>query len=135
MRVGGLELVVDERPGYLFVIEEGSIGTGTERYLAALERLGMQSGRQRLLIDARARLDPLEDDVVWAWFGRQSRFAKLAFVFEDELTVAECNMKALAQGLPVRCFNQVQLAQRWLFRERRRSTSSLPPSSEGSGAP
>ncbi|MBX3274378.1 MAG: hypothetical protein KF729_29205 [Sandaracinaceae bacterium] len=135
---------VEARPGYLFVVETGQLTRLSEvkRYTARLDAIARRLERTKALIDARGEVgDPPADvrEAMWSWLTSSERaFDSIAFVLATEMAVARVNMIALSRRAPLRAFDAVQAAQRWLLRdpklsgnltEPRISSSSPPPPS------
>ena len=132
---------VEARPGYLFVVETGQLTRLSEvkRYTARLDAIAKRLERQKALIDARGEIgDPPEDvrEAMWTWLtGAERALETVAFVLATEMAVARVNMIALSRRAPLRAFDSVQGAQRWLLRDPKISTgvtqprisSSVPP--------
>jgi hypothetical protein len=140
---------VEERPGYLYLIESGTLKSVQEvaEYAAALEAIIQRTGIARAIIDARDEMgSEAVPDVVrnamWDWLAAHDRgFQMVAFILPSEMAVARVNMTALARRALVRAFDSVQQAQRWLTRGPRQSSMSLssitppmPPSGVRAGS-
>lgn len=119
---------IEERPGYLFVVEKGQLRDLGEvrRYTLEMETIIAATGIDRAIIDARGEIgSPPQDvrDAMWDWLSAPQRgFALIAFVLPSEMAVARVNMTALSRRAPVRAFESVQTAQRWLMRGPRASS-------------
>jgi hypothetical protein len=124
---------IESRPGYLYVIESGELRSLAElrKYTRELERLIEQTRIKRAVIDAREeRGDPPPEVVkaMWEWLlTPEHGFEAVAFVLSNEMAVARVNMTALAQKAPIRAFDNVHQAQRWLTRS---GKSTMPPPSK-----
>jgi hypothetical protein len=134
---------VEERSGYLFVVESGQLRNRVElrQYIDAMEAIIRRTGTDHAVIDARGEVgDPPVEvrDAMWSWLLDPDRgFSIIAFVLPTEMAVARVNMTALSRRAQVRAFDSVFAAQRWLSRGPRFSTqaisrqpSSRPPPSE-----
>jgi hypothetical protein len=133
---------VEERNGYLFVVETGQLRSVREvaAYAKAMQAVITQSGISRALIDARAEVGdpPIEvRNAMWEWLASPDRgFTMVAFVLPSEMAVARVNMTALSRKASVRAFDSVQQATRWLARSTRPgSTVSMPALATGSSNP
>ncbi len=132
---------IEARPGYLFVVETGQLKrvSDVRSYTGRLDAIARRLERGRALIDARGEIgEPPEDvrEAMWSWLsGPERALEVIAFVLPTEMAVARVNMIALARRAPLRAFDSVQGAQRWLLRDPRISTgltqprisSSVPP--------
>lgn len=122
---------VEERKGYLLVVESGQLRTTAEvaRYARAMQSVVTRSGIDRAIIDARGEVgDPPAEvrEAMWTWLSTPDRgFSKVAFVLPSEMAIARVNMTALSKRAPLRAFDTVQQATRWLTRSTR-STMTLP---------
>ncbi len=120
---------VEERPGYLFLVESGQLadlaelGTYMERLQAIIERTGID----RAIIDARGEQgDPPPEvrNAMWEWLLAPDRgFTMVAFILGSEMAVARVNMTSLSRRGPVRAFENLKDAQRWLMRGLRTTTA------------
>lgn len=132
---------VEERAGFLFIVEQGELRDlrELEAYIAQLEKLIEKTGLRRAIIDARGeRGDPPADvrRAMWDWLAAPNRgLSQVAFVLPSEMAVARVNMTALSQKAPVRAFDSVQQAQRWLLRPVRPSQFGMAPVSGPPGPP
>ena len=133
---------VEERNGYLFVVESGTIRSVREvsAYTKAMEAVIAQCGISRALIDSRAEVGdpPLEvRNAMWEWLAAPDRgFTMVAFVLPSEMAVARVNMTALSRKASVRAFESMQQATRWLTRgSRPGSTVSMPAVAASSSKP
>jgi hypothetical protein len=123
---------VEERPGYLFVVETGTIKSLREvkLYAEAIDRIIKHTKLDRAIIDARGEVGDAPAEVrqaMWDWLTAPDRsFKMVAFVLASEMAVARVNMTALSLRANARAFENVQQAQRWLTRERRNSVMTLP---------
>src|SRR5690606_21829044 len=131
---------VEERPGYLYVVEHGTLLTvdEVEQYAAALELLAARARLRRALIDSRsadAREAPPEvRDAMWRWILAAARsFDQIAFVLPSEMMVVRVNMLARSQRAGVCAFGAVHEAHRWLT-GRQRSLSQTFSAPLGSTA-
>lgn len=130
---------VEERPGYLYVVEHGTLLTvgEVERYADALETLATRAGLRRALIDSR-HADTLEPspevrEAMWSWLVAPRCFDQIAFVLPSELAVVRVNMLARSHRAGVCAFGAVHEAHRWLT-GRQRSLSQTFSSPLGSTA-
>jgi len=129
---------VEARPGYLFIIETGSLESMSElrRYTARLDAIAERLERDKALIDARGEVgDPTPEirQAMWSWLtGADRTFERVAFVLPTEMAVARVNMTALSRKASLRAFDAVHAAQRWLLRERTLSTAGTEPRLESS---
>lgn len=133
---------VEERPGYLFIVESGRITgmTDVRRYQSEVDRIVRSSGLRRALIDARGEVGEPAPEVrqaMWDWLLDAERsFDVVAFVLPEGMVTARVNMTALSRGANLRAFETMSAAQRWLARGGRttvadmRPPSSQPPSTE-----
>jgi hypothetical protein len=141
------QIEVEERDGYLFVVESGQLRNRVElrQYIEAMEAVVRRTGIRHAVIDARGEVgDPPPEvrDAMWRWLLDPDRgFTIIAFVLPTEMAVARVNMTALSRGAQVRAFDSVFAAQRWLQRGPRfstrsmsRSPSSRPPAPASSAA-
>ena len=139
---------MEPRPGYLFVVETGQLTRLGEvkRYTSRLDAIARRLERNKALIDARGEIgDPPEDvrEAMWSWLTDRGRVIEhVGFVLATEMAVARVNMTALARRAPLRAFDSVQAAQRWLLRDPKISTgltqpsiSSAPPPPAAEGPP
>jgi hypothetical protein len=124
---------VEKRNGYLFLVETGQLGSVREvlAYANAMQEVIAKSGIDRAVIDARGEEGDPPPEVraaMWEWLAAPDRgFAKVAFVLSSEMAVARVNMTALSRKAPVRAFDSVHAATRWLTRETRSgSTLAMP---------
>src|SRR5262245_14154134 len=122
---------VDERPGYLLVVETGTLESVEEvrAYTAALDAIIERTGIKRALIDARGEVgepDPEARAAMWDWLAALDRgFTMVAFVLPSEMAVARVNMTALSKRAQVRAFDSTHTAQRWLTRGPRSSSVTM----------
>lgn len=129
---------VEARPGYLFIIETGSLETLSElrRYTARLDAMAERLERTKALIDARGEVgDPSPEirKAMWEWLTAHERtFERVAFVLATEMAVARVNMTALSRRAPLRAFDAIHAGQRWLLRDPRLSTAGTEPRLESS---
>ena len=101
---------------------------------ALIERLMERHGERRVLVDARALQELLDEetcDSVWVWLGQRS-YHQMAVVLPQELAalgLARFNMTGVSAGLPLRAFAAMMDAHRWLdlrtSGERRHSSSMM----------
>lgn len=135
---------VEERSGYLLVIESGRLETLDELqlYTRALDALVQRTGIRRAVIDARGEVGDATEEVreaMWGWLLSEKRgFEVVAFVLPTEMAVARVNMTSVSLGAKVRAFEDVRTGQRWLLRDPRFSTqamSSIPPKPATSSPP
>lgn len=131
---------IEERNGYLFLVESGQLVSVREvgAYANALQALIMKTNIHRAVIDSRGEVGDPPPEVraaMWDWLCATDRgFAKVAFVLASEMAIARVNMTALSRRAPVRAFDNIQTATRWLMRETRRaSTLSMATVNEESG--
>jgi hypothetical protein len=123
---------VEERPGYLYLIETGTLKSIQEvgAYAAAIEAIIVRTGIARAIIDARDEIGDPPPEVrhaMWDWLAAPDRgFQMVAFILPSEMAVARVNMTALSRRAQVRAFDNVQQAQRWLTRGPRQSSMSIP---------
>lgn len=123
-------ILIEERPGYLYMVEQGTLLTVEElrRYSVAMEQLSERTGLRRALIDSRSAstVDPPREvrDGMWKWLLSGRAFDQIAFVLHDEMHVARVNMTALSQRAGVKAFAAVHEAHRWLT-GRQRSPSQV----------
>nr|MDQ3033286.1 STAS/SEC14 domain-containing protein [Myxococcota bacterium] len=142
-------ITFEERPGYLFIVEEGTLRSvaEVEKYAAAIQAVVERTGLMRVLIDSRGTEPVGRDDGVrdalWKWLV-SGRFEQMAFVLSTELQVTSVNMIALSERARIRGFVAVHEAHRWLTGRQRTmsqamSTQNLPAQSrtpaEGVRAP
>ncbi len=140
---------IEERVRYLFVVETGQLRNMAEleRYTREIDALIARSGVDKAVIDARGEVGDPPADVraaMWEWLVSPQRgFTTVAFVLPSEMAVARVNMTALSRRAPIRAFDSVQQAQRWLMRGTRptlsatdvptgRAPSSRPPARQPS---
>lgn len=148
------QIEVEERSGYLYVVETGQLRNLRElnAYTAAMDEIVAKGGVDKAIIDARGEVgDPPAEvrNAMWDWLSAPDRgFTLVAFILPSEMAVARVNMTALSKRAPVRAFQSVQEAQRWLTRGPRASSvmgmapaeasgeriSSRPPPKERGGA-
>lgn len=148
------QIEVEERSGYLFVVETGQLRNLRElqAYTTAMDEIVAKSGVDKAIIDARGEVgDPPAEvrTAMWDWLSAHDRgFTLVAFILPSEMAVARVNMTSLSKRAPVRAFQSVQEAQRWLTRGPRASSvmglmppegtsdrsSSRPPPKERVGA-
>lgn len=113
---------IEERQGYLFVVESGRLSgmRDVRRYHSEVDQMIRATGITKGLIDARGEVgdgDPDQRDAMWEWLLDPSRsFEVTAFVLPAGMAVARVNMTALAKGANLRAFETVSAAQRWLAR-------------------
>ena len=94
---------VEERPGYLFIVESGRMGgiREVQRYQLEVDEIVRQTGIKRALIDARGEVGDAPADVreaMWEWLLDPSRgFEVAAFVLPPGMAVARVNMTALSR--------------------------------------
>ncbi|MGE3632054.1 MAG: hypothetical protein AB7P00_19255 [Sandaracinaceae bacterium] len=126
---------VEERPGYLFIVETGrltSVGD-VRRYQSEVDRIVKRSSIRRAIIDSRGEVGdaPIEArNAMWDWLVDPARgFEVVAFVLPPGVGVARVNMTALSRGANVRAFDTVTAAQRWLSRGGRQTLGGKRPSS------
>jgi hypothetical protein len=127
-------LDVEERPGYLFVVEQGSLRSVEEvaEYAAALEMFSARTTLRRAMIDGRGNdvVEPAADvsDALWRWLVSGRAFDQVAFVLGTEMQVVRVNMLARSQRAGVCAFGAVHEAHRWLTgRQRALSQSFTSP--------
>jgi hypothetical protein len=123
---------VEERNGYLFIVEKGWVRSIEEvhAYTRAMEDVIAKTGIDRAMIDARDDGEPPPEvrKAMWDWLGSDRGFAAVAFVIGSEMGVARVNMTALSRKMAARAFDNVQQATRWLTRSARPgSTIGVPP--------
>jgi len=129
---------VEARPGYLFIIETGSLDSMSElkRYTARLDAMARRLQRTKALIDARGEVgDPSPEirKAMWEWLtGVDRTFERVAFVLATEMAVARVNMTALSRRAQLRAFDAIHAGQRWLLRDPRLSTAGTEPRIESS---
>lgn len=147
------QIAIEERSGYLFVVETGQLRNLRElaEYTTTMDEVIAASGIQKAIIDARGEVgDPPAEvrNAMWDWLMSPERgFAQVAFILPSEMAVARVNMTALSRRAPVRAFESVQEAQRWLTRSTKpnssvvgmqvqadRSSSRPPPLQRGDAA-
>lgn len=132
-------LEVEERPGYLYVVEHGTLLTigEVEQYGEALELLATRAGLRRALIDSRSADDlepsPGVREAMWRWLVAPRCFDQIAFVLPSELAVVRVNMLARSHRAGVCAFGAVHEAHRWLT-GRQRSLSQTFSAPLGSTA-
>lgn len=125
---------VEERPGYLYMVEHGTLRSVDEvqRYATAMEDLADRTGLRRALIDSRLSepVEPPKDvrDAMWRWLLSARAFDQIAFLLKDEMHVARVNMTALSQRASVKAFAQVHEAHRWLSGRQRTLSQGIPVS-------
>lgn len=130
------QVEVEERSGYLYVVETGQLRNMRElhAYTSAMDEVVAQTGIDRAVIDARGEVGDPPAEVraaMWDWLGSPERgFSLVAFILPSEMAVARVNMTALSRRAPVRAFTSVQEAQRWLTRGPRATSSMFAPSAE-----
>ncbi|AKF10525.1 hypothetical protein [Sandaracinus amylolyticus] len=113
-------LEVETRPGYLFIVEHGTLRNVDEvdQYAAALELLVGRTGVRRALIDSRAadaiELPPDVRDALWRWLLTARVFEQIAFVLGSEMAVVRVNMVARSHRAGICAFGAVHEAHRWL---------------------
>lgn len=116
------QIEVEERSGYLYVVESGQLRDLRELsgYTSAMDELVAKCGIDKAIIDARGEVGDPPAEVrngMWDWLMAPDRgFALVAFILPSEMAVARVNMTALSRRAPVRAFESVQDAQRWLTR-------------------
>ena len=130
--LGGARIEVEERPGYLYMVEHGTLRSVDEvqKYAAAMELLAERTGIRRALIDSRSS-DPIEPprevrEAMWKWLLSARAFDQIAFLLKDEMHVARVNMTALSQRASVKAFALVHEAHRWLSGRQRTLSQGLP---------
>ncbi|UJR86072.1 hypothetical protein [Sandaracinus amylolyticus] len=113
-------LEVEQRPGYLFIVEHGTLRNVDEvgQYAAALELLVDRTRVRRALIDSRAadavELPPDVRDALWRWLLTARAFDQIAFVLASEMAVVRVNMVARSHRAGICAFGAVHEAHRWL---------------------
>lgn len=115
---------------YLRVTERGTLCSPAEveRYTAVLEAFGREQHRRRLLLDARQETPaeaPESAAAMWRWLRTQTAFDAIAFVLESQNTCTRVNMTALSERLPLRAFEQLAPALRWLTQGATSSSTRL----------
>jgi hypothetical protein len=121
---------IEERAGYLFVVEKGQLRdlADLRQYVQHMDAVIASTGIDRAIIDARGEVGSPPEEVrgaMWDWLCASTRgFSLVAFVLPSEMAVARVNMTALARRAPVRAFDSVQSAQRWLVRGGSRASSA-----------
>ncbi len=131
IELGRAVVEIEERPGYLLVVETGRLTSLADLrvYHGELERIVRQRKVTRALIDARGEVGDAPPDVreaMWDWLLDPARgFEVVAFVLHASVAVTRVNMTALSRGANLRAFESVSEAQRWLARGGR--PSSLAP--------
>lgn len=122
---------VEERPGYLLLVEQGTLRSvaEVEHYAGALEHLSQRTGLRRVLIDSRGTEPVGRDDGVrdalWKWMLSGRAFDQMAFVLSSELQVTSVNMVALSERAAIRGFSAVHEAHRWLTGRQRTMSQTL----------
>ncbi len=135
------QVEVEERAGYLFIVESGQLRTLRElhAYTSAVSAVVTESGIDRAIIDARGEVGDPPPEVraaMWEWLSSPDQGFKLvAFILPTEMAVARVNMTALSRRAPVRAFHSVQEAQRWLTRGPRASSLLAMPADRPSSRP
>lgn len=129
---------VEGRAGFVYLVESGTLKSvrEVEAYADAMEDLIARTGLFRAIIDARGEVGDPPPEVraaMWEWLAAHNRgFQMVAFILPSEMAVARVNMTALSKRAPVRAFESLQQAQRWLVRGPRQSSVSIPAfSAEG----
>lgn len=111
---------VEERPGYLLMVEHGTLRTVDDvaHYASAMEILADRSGLRRAVIDSRQAdaIEPPKDvrEAMWRWLLSARAFDQIAFVLDNEMHLARVNMTALSQRANIKAFTAVHEAHRWL---------------------
>lgn len=122
---------IDERPGYLYVVEQGTLlsVSEVEKYTNVIERAVLRTGLRRVLIDSRGTEPVGRDDGVrealWKWLLSGRAFEQMAFVLSSELQATSVNMVALSERAPIRAFATVHEAHRWLAGRARTLSQAL----------
>lgn len=132
---------VEERPGYLFVVEHGTLLTVDEvdQYGAALELLAARARLRRALIDSRSveerEPEPEVRDAMWRWLLSARSFDQIAFVLPSEMAVVRVNMLARSQRAGICAFGAVHEAHRWLTGRQRSLSQTFSAPLGGTATP
>ncbi len=136
IELGTARVEVEQRPGYLYMVEHGHLLTRDEvqAYAGAIELVVERTGCAVALIDARGSEggEPTREarDAMWSWLTSGRALKQIAFVMANEMTVARVNMTALSSGARIRAFGSVHEAHRWLSgRQRTASQAFVAPTS------
>lgn len=122
---------VEERPGYLLMVEHGTLRTVDDvaQYASALEILADRSGLRRAVIDSRQAdsIEPPKDvrEAMWKWLLSARAFDQIAFVLDNEMHLARVNMTALSHRANIKAFTAVHEAHRWLTGRQRTLSQGL----------
>ncbi len=129
------------RDGYIHVVAVGTLRGLDEvaEYNSLMERLILEHGTRRAIIDARGQTGEPSAEVraaVWDWFKSEKAFELVAYVVQDsaEMKAARVNMTALSLGMNLRAFTSVIEAHRFLTMRRSKSTGSFPAIRQPKGA-
>jgi hypothetical protein len=119
--VGKLRYGFWAKAGYALIAPEGVAETiaVTDVFHRDVEAFLRHSGLTRVVWDSR-RVEPPPPAVRvhrWAWFERTELIKAAAIVVNSELLRVSGNMHSLSRQLPLRSFNDLDEAVRWLLRQ------------------